>query len=234
MSREEIVKGDALHPGDPVIIDRYSTTARFNHWMTAASLVLLALSGLSLFHPALYFLTGLFGGGSNTRAIHPWIGVFLFFGYMGLFFRFWKVNLWTPADGTWLKKLHVFLTGHEEEMPEVGRYNFAQKAVFWWMGILILISIGSGLAIWDQYFSSYTTVDQKRLAVLIHSMAAIVMICIVIVHVYGALWAKGTMTAMWKGRVTGGWAWRHHRKWLRELAADEKPGPGTPPATPAE
>ncbi|NVO16605.1 MAG: formate dehydrogenase subunit gamma [Rhodoplanes sp.] len=234
MRHDEVVKGDTLHPGDPVIIDRYSTTARFNHWMTAASLVLLALSGLALFHPALYFLTGLFGGGSNTRAIHPWIGVFLFFGYMGLFFRFWKVNLWTPTDGTWLSKLHVFLTGHEEDMPEVGRYNFAQKAVFWWMGILIMISIASGLAIWDQYFSTYTTVDQKRIAVLVHSMAAIVMICIVIVHVYGALWAKGTMTAMLKGRVTGGWAWRHHRKWLRELAADEKARPGTPPATPAE
>jgi len=133
MRRDEIVEGDALHPGDPVVIDRYSTAARFNHWMTAASLVLLALSGLALFHPALYFLTGLFGGGSNTRAIHPWIGLFLFLGYMGLFFRFWKVNLWTPTDGTWLKKLHVFLIGHEEDMPEVGRYNFAQKAVFWWM-----------------------------------------------------------------------------------------------------
>ncbi|CAL8974681.1 formate dehydrogenase subunit gamma [Rhodoplanes serenus] len=232
MRRDEIVEGDALHPGDPVVIDRYSTAARFNHWMTAASLVLLALSGLALFHPALYFLTGLFGGGSNTRAIHPWIGLFLFLGYMGLFFRFWKVNLWTPTDGTWLKKLHVFLIGHEEDMPEVGRYNFAQKAVFWWMGILIMISIASGLVIWEQYFAAYTTVDQKRWAVLIHSVAAIVMICIVIVHVYGALWARGTMTAMIKGRVTGGWAWRHHRKWLRELAADPKANRGT--ATPAE
>jgi formate dehydrogenase subunit gamma len=22
---------------------------------------------------------------------------------------------------------------------------------------------------------------------------------------------------MTRGQVTGGWAWRHHRKWLREL-----------------
>jgi formate dehydrogenase subunit gamma len=22
---------------------------------------------------------------------------------------------------------------------------------------------------------------------------------------------------MTRGRVTGGWAWRHHRKWLKEL-----------------
>ncbi|EJW09761.1 Formate dehydrogenase O gamma subunit [Rhodovulum sp. PH10] len=228
--REEIAPGDDLHPGDPVVIDRYTTDARVNHWLTAASLVLLALSGLALFHPSLYFLTALFGGGQLTRAIHPWLGVFLFVGYVGLFFRFWKVNLWTPTDGSWLAKLHEFLTGHEENMPEVGRYNFAQKTVFWFMGLFILVMIGTGLVIWDQYFGSWSTVEQKRIAVLIHSMCAIVMICIVIVHVYGALWARGTMTAMLKGRVTGGWAWRHHRKWLRELAADKADRGSTTPA----
>ena len=229
MKGEEVAPGDAIHPGDPVIVDRYTADARVNHWLTAGSFVLLALSGLALFHPALYFLTGLFGGGSNTRAIHPWIGAFLFFGYCGLFLRFWKQNLWTPADGTWLKNVHTFLAGHEEDMPEVGRFNFFQKCVFWFMGMLILVSIATGLVIWDQYFAAYTTVDQKRVAVLIHSMAAIVMICIVIVHVYGALWARGTMNAMLKGRVTGGWAWRHHRKWLRELAANPEHRPrGTP------
>lgn len=228
---EEVVKGDTLHPGDPVVIERYSKAARFNHWLTAGSFVLLALSGFALYHPSLFFLTGLFGGGSNTRAIHPWLGVFLALGYLGLFFRFWKVNLWTPVDGTWLAKLHVFLRGHEDAMPEVGRYNFAQKAVFWWMGILIVIAITTGLVIWDRYFAEWTTVDQKRMAVLVHSLSAIAMMCIVIVHVYGAWWARGTMTAMLKGRVTGGWAWKHHRKWLRDLAArpDHRAG-----ATPAE
>jgi formate dehydrogenase subunit gamma len=24
---------------------------------------------------------------------------------------------------------------------------------------------------------------------------------------------------MTRGRVTGGWAWRHHRRWLRELVS---------------
>jgi formate dehydrogenase subunit gamma len=38
-----------------------------------------------------------------------------------------------------------------------------------------------------------------------------------IVHVYAAIWVRGTLPAMVKGRVTGGWAWRHHRKWLRAL-----------------
>jgi formate dehydrogenase subunit gamma len=28
---------------------------------------------------------------------------------------------------------------------------------------------------------------------------------------------RGTVGAMTRGQVTGGWAWRHHRKWLKEL-----------------
>ena len=86
--------GDAVHPGDPVTVDRYTAGARVNHWITATCLVLLALSGLALFHPSLFFLTDLFGGGQATRAIHPWIGVVLFFSFFGLFFRFWRANLW--------------------------------------------------------------------------------------------------------------------------------------------
>jgi hypothetical protein len=36
---------------------------RLNHWITAALFTLLALSGLAIFSPYLFSLTGLFGGG---------------------------------------------------------------------------------------------------------------------------------------------------------------------------
>jgi formate dehydrogenase subunit gamma len=34
---------------------------------------------------------------------------------------------------------------------------------------------------------------------------------------------------MTRGQVTGGWAWRHHRKWLKELVTgktEDEPGAG--------
>jgi len=217
MTAYDVGPKDAVHPGDPVTVDRYTPGARINHWITAGSLVLLAISGLALFHPSLFFLTDLFGGGQNTRMLHPWFGVVLFFGFLGLFLRFWKLNLWKREDGTWLARLRDVLTAHDEKLPEVGKYNAGQKVVFWAMSILIIVLISSGLVIWDQYFAEYTTIDQKRFAVLIHALAAIVTICVWIVHVYAAIWVRGTIGAMTRGRVTGGWAWRHHRKWLREL-----------------
>lgn len=217
MSRSEVDPGDGVHRGKPVIVDRYSAGARVNHWITAASLVLLALSGLALFTPALYFLTGLFGGGATTRMLHPWIGVVLFVSFMGLFFRFYRLNLWERNDNVWLSRLRDVLANDEGKLPEVGKYNAGQKMVFWSMSLLILVLITSGVVIWDQYFSNYFTIDQKRVAVLVHSITAIVAICVWIVHVYAAIWVRGTIGAMTHGQVTGGWAWRHHRKWLRDL-----------------
>jgi formate dehydrogenase subunit gamma len=217
MSAYDVEPGDGVHPGDPVKVDRYTTGARINHWITATSLVLLALSGLALFHPSLFFLTGLFGGGQITRAIHPWIGVVLFFGFFGLFLRFWRANLWKAEDGTWLARLSDVLSGREDRLPEVGKYNAGQKAVFWLMSILIIVLIVSGFGIWDTYFADYSTIGTKRVAVLVHAAAAVAIICVWIVHVYAAIWVRGTIGAMTRGQVTGGWAWRHHRKWLKEL-----------------
>ena len=82
--------GDALHRGKPITVDRYRGATRVNHWVTAISLVLLALSGLSMFHPSLFFLTAIFGGGQFTRTIHPWIGVVLFFSFALLFVQFFQ------------------------------------------------------------------------------------------------------------------------------------------------
>ncbi|WEX74377.1 formate dehydrogenase subunit gamma [Sinorhizobium numidicum] len=215
----DVGKGDSVHPGKPVTVDRYTGGARINHWITAVSLVLLALSGLSLFHPRLFFLSALFGGGQLVRAIHPWIGVVLFFSFLGLFFRFWKLNLWKREDGTWLARVRDVLTAHDERLPEIGKYNAGQKLVFWSMSVLIVVLITSGVVIWDQYFAAYTTIEQKRWALLVHSVAAILAISVWITHVYAAIWVRGTIRAMTRGYVTGGWAWRYHRKWLRELVA---------------
>ena len=220
-------RDDKLRPGDPVIVDRYTTSARINHWITATCLILLAVSGLALFYPDLFFLTALFGGGANTRALHPWLGVVVLFGFYGLFFRFWRACLFVRDDLAWMLGVPDLLAGREEKVPEAGRYNPGQKMFFWAMAGLIIILLATGLVIWDQYFDRYTSVDQKRWAVLVHSICAVLAICAVITHVSMVIWERGTLRAMTRGHVTGGWAWKHHRKWLRALVGgateDHKP-----------
>jgi formate dehydrogenase subunit gamma len=204
---------------------RYATVTRTNHWITAICFVLLTLSGLAMFHPIFFFLSSLFGGGQWTRAVHPWIGIVLVLSYAGLVVQFWRENLWNPDDTAWLRKIDRVIENDEEGVPEVGRFNAGQKFVFWGMALLIPVLLFTGIVIWEVYFGAFTPLVVQRVAVLIHSLAAIAAILIWIIHVYAGIWVRGSMRAMMRGDVTPGWAWRHHRKWLRGLAASDSTGP---------
>jgi formate dehydrogenase subunit gamma len=204
---------------------RNTTVTRINHWITAACFVLLMLSGLSMFHPMLFFLSELFGGGQWTRAIHPWIGIVLLISYAGLIVQFWRDNFWNRDDIAWLRSIGRVMANEEEGLPELGRFNAGQKFVYWSMALLILVLFVTGVVIWEAYFSAYTTIETQRVALLIHSLAAIAAILVWIVHVYAAIWVRGSVGGMTRGYVTPGWAWRHHRKWLRQLATTGSRGP---------
>jgi formate dehydrogenase subunit gamma len=203
-------------------VDRYSTGDRLNHWITATCLILLALSGFALFHPSLFFLTALFGGGQWTRILHPFIGVVLVVSFLGLFLRFVIYNFPNMDDVRWLSRLGAVIDGDEERLPEVGRYNALQKLVFWGMATFITLLVLSGLGLWDVYFAKYLTIEQRRWCAVIHSISAVFITLIVILHIYAGIWVRGTVRAMTLGTVTGGWAWRHHRKWLRREVNEGK------------
>jgi formate dehydrogenase subunit gamma len=225
MERVYSQPGDRIETRLPVEVRRYGPWTRANHWLTAACLILLLISGLGFFHPSLYFLTGLFGGGQTARLIHPWIGVVLFVSFLGLFLRMVRLNLPRREDRIWLANAKDVVTGHEEALPELGKYNAGQKLVFWAMTVLIVVLIVSGIMMWEQYFDGLVSIPTRRIAIIVHSIAAVLIICTWIVHVYAAIWARGTIRAMTRGTVSGGWAWRHHRKWLRELARLDRAGP---------
>ncbi len=213
--------GDHIESTEPVLVSRYRGFTRANHWLTAGSLIVLLLSGMALFHPSLYGLTALFGGGQTTRWLHPFVGVLLFFSFLVLFLQLWRLNLPRPEDTTWVSNIGEVVKGHEEKLPELGKYNAGQKFVFWAMSGLIVVLIVSGIMIWEQFFPDLVTIPVRRWAVLTHSLAAVGITLVFILHVYAAIWTRGTIRAMTRGTVTGGWAWRHHRKWLRELAGRE-------------
>jgi len=206
-------------------IIRTSALMRINHWLTGGCFVLLVLSGLAMFHPLLFWLSNLFGGGQWTRAAHPWIGCILFLSYMGMIVQFWRDQLPSRDDIAWLRSINRVLVNEEEGVPEVPRFNAGQKLVFWAMALLVPVLFFTGLMIWEVYFFTYTSIEQQRIALLIHSLAAVGAIIVWITHVYAGLWIRGSMQAMLHGWVTPGWAYRHHRKWLRRLVETGSRGP---------
>jgi len=74
---------------------------------------------------------------------------------------------------------------------------------------------------WRTYFT--LPVDLVRLAVVVHAISALVLICAILVHIYAGFYVKGSVDAMVRGTVTPGWAWKHHRAWFRQITHDAHP-----------
>lgn len=191
---------------DPNLIVRYTPNERSNHWITAITFVLLALSGLALFHPSMFWLTALFGGGQWTRILHPFVGVVMFVSFAILVVRFWHHNVLDADDRQWLKQIGDVVNNREDRLPPVGRYNAGQKLLFFTLVACLLLLLLSGIVIWRRYFSFYFPIGVIRAAAVVHAAAAFVLIASIIVHIYAALWVKGSIGAMVRGTVTLGWA----------------------------
>ena len=198
-------------------VKRYAVNERWNHWFTAILFVLLAASGLAFFHPAFWSLTAVLGGGESSRYLHPILGVLMLVSF--IFFALQKMgdNLMKSHDWIWMGQIGDVLANRDDRLPEVGKYNAGQKLAYWAMLASMLALMGSGLIIWQQFFSHMFTIETIRTAALVHALSGVVLILTIIVHVYAAIWVKGTIGAMTKGTVSRAWAKHHHPLWYRSL-----------------
>jgi len=207
---------------DNNLIERFKPADRANHWLTAITMILVALSGLALFHPAFFWLTNLFGGGTWTRILHPFIGVVLAVSFGFLAQRFHADNRITDADREWVRRIRDVVANRDQNLPEVGRYNAGQKYLFWIMVVTIALLLASGIVIWQPWFAPWFSIGLTRVAVLIHALAAFVLTAGVLVHIYAVIWIKGTLRGMTRGFVTRAWAKHHHPGWYREVSKGTK------------
>ncbi len=207
---------------DNNLIERFKPADRANHWLTAITMILVALSGLALFHPAFFWLTNLFGGGTWTRILHPFIGVVLAVSFGFLAQRFRADNRITDADREWVRRIRDVVANRDQNLPEVGRYNAGQKYLFWIMVVTIALLLASGIVIWQPWFAPWFSIGLTRVAVLIHALAAFVLTAGVLVHIYAVIWIKGTLRGMTRGFVTRAWAKHHHPGWYREVSKGTK------------
>ncbi|WP_066270584.1 formate dehydrogenase subunit gamma [Hydrogenophaga palleronii] len=196
---------------------RYKDGDRMNHWFIALMFFLAGLSGLAFFHPSLFFLSHLFGGGQWTRILHPFMGLLMVVGFLVFFLKIWRENLINARDREWAKHAGRMLKGDKAGMPPVGKYNFGQKMVFWLMALSLLVLVVTGFMFWRPWFAPFFSIPLMRIAVLLHAVAAVVLILSVIMHVYAAIWVKGTVRAMTRGTVTENWARLNHPLWHEEV-----------------
>lgn len=202
---------------EPGMIVRYGNVNRLNHWLVAFLFLCAGLTGLAIFHPFFYPFTGLFGGGVWTRILHPFFGVVMALAFVGLFWAFWRDNLMNAGDKAWLRAAPTLLRGDEADMPPVAKNNAGQKLVFWSSAICLVVLLVTGFFFWSPYFAPAFPSLVKRIAVVLHALAATILILTIIVHIYAAIWVKGSIAAMTRGTVSEGWARFHHPLWWQKM-----------------
>jgi formate dehydrogenase subunit gamma len=216
----------------PRYIQRYTDGQRLNHWLIALLFLCAGASGLAFFHPSLFWLSTFFGGGTWARILHPFLGVAMVLAFIGLAVKLWRENLLHAHDRDWLRHAPKMLKGDKAGMPPVGKYNAGQKAVFWVFVVALAVLLVTGFMFWQPWFAPAFAIPLRRVAVLLHAIAAFALVLGVIVHVYAAIWVKGTVRAMTRGTVNEGWARQNHPLWHREVttraAAHTTPGLARP------
>jgi formate dehydrogenase subunit gamma len=204
-------------------LKRYGDWTRMNHWAIVCFFFGAGLSGLAFFHPSLFFLTNLFGGGPWTRILHPYMGLLMALAFVGMYVQLWRDNLIIKVDIEWLKKVNELFAGRKENLPEVGKYNAGQKLAFWSMTGCLLILVFTGILFWHAWFPGFP-IWARRIGVLLHAGSATVLILTVITHIYAAIWVKGTTRAMTEGYVSKGWAKANHPLWFKQVTQGDQAG----------
>lgn len=204
----------------PDAIKRYSEAERLTHWAVALAYIALFLSGLALFHPFFYWISALFGSPTLMRILHPFIGVGLAVLFAGYAIRLWRENLLNASDRQWLRNMFRYVNGKSEVRVE-GKYNAGQKIMYWSMVLSILALLLTGLVIWRPYFAPEFTLTTRRAAAVLHVVFAFIMFVGIGIHIYAAIWTRGSMRAMTRGWVTRRWARYHHPGWYEKVVEKE-------------
>ncbi len=207
------------------LIERFTTIERAAHWLTASSFILLGVTGLNLLFgkhvllpvvgPSIFGVITYYG-----KISHNFIG-FAFMVGIVLMFVMWVVhNIPSRHDLVWLAKGGGLIgKGH----PPAKKFNAGQKVIFWttvgggavlsWTGLQLMFPFGGILS-----FALATSIFDMQLIVLIHSILAVVMVCVIIAHIYiGTIGMEGAFDAMGSGYVDENWAHEHHSIWLDEV-----------------
>lgn len=204
--------------GDKIL--RHTASERINHWVVAIVFLFTAISGLGFFFPSLNWFMNILGTPELSRLLHPFVGSVMAILFLFMFIRYLKYNFIDKDDLVWAKNIHKVL--QNEEAGDIGHYNLGQKGIYWMLSLSLVLLTVSGVVIWRPYFADYFSIPVIRIALLVHSLSAILLIITVFVHAYAAFWVKGSIRSMVEGWVTRGWAKKHHPRWYREILEEEK------------
>src|SRR5262249_32903333 len=121
---------------------------------------------------------------------------------------------WNADDRRWTRRIGAYITNTDAREPEyVDFFNAGQKIYFWAIATSAVVFVMTGIPMWFPRTFGRVTVE---IGLVLHDLAALVMLVGFIVHLYeGTAAQPGTFQAMTRGTVDERWAWTHHPAWYR-------------------
>jgi formate dehydrogenase subunit gamma len=202
---------------------RFSSFERFSHWLTAASFVVLGLTGLNITFGKIVLLPVIgpeaFSSMSEAaKYVHNYVSAAFVIGLVLIVALWIKDNLPRKVDIDWIKQGGGFI---KSKHAPSGRFNAGEKLVFWFaLGAGAAVIISGCLLIFPFYV---TDIVGMQIAQVVHAVIAVLFIAVIIAHIYiGTLGMEGAFEAMATGEVDLNWAKEHHDLWLEEQLAKER------------
>lgn len=211
-------------------VKRFGFIERANHWMTAFSFIMLALSGI-----VIAYGTTLIGPVFGEQALGDvgWVSTWGHMMFAPPFFLgicvmavLWILrNLPEPRlDIPWLVRLGGFMSDNPDN-PPAKKFNAGQKVTFWVAVLGGLAMTASGVTLMFPYW--WLGLDGMIWMMLAHGLIGLLLIAFFVGHAYiGTVGMQDAIDAMWSGDVDLNWAREHHELWLDELERKGKLPPG--------
>src|SRR5258708_7479776 len=216
---------------------RFNSLERFSHWLTAASFVVLGLTGLNITFGKLVLLPMIgpeaFSSLSQAaKYVHNYVSAAFVIGLVLIVALWIKDNIPQKVDIDWIRQGGGFI---KSKHAPSGRFNPGEKLVFWF-------ALGAGLAVilsgYLLMFPFYVTdIAGMQIAQIVHAVIPVLFVAVIIALIYiGTIGMEGAFEAMATGEVDLNWAKEHHDLWLKDQLTNERLAArsGQSSATPAE
>ncbi len=234
-----------------VSILRFNLIERTAHWIAAISFVVLALTGLNILYGRYFFIPVIgqdaFAAITSVgKFVHDWVGYAFGVGVVMIIVLWLKDNIPNALDIKWLAKFGGLFSQHPDVPAK--KFNAGQKIIYWSVafGGISLFATGLSLlfpfeiGLFAKTFlvlnifgadlpTALSPLQETQLALLWHSIVALIMTVIMIGHIYiGTVGMEGAFDAMYSGEVDMNWAKEHHSLWVEETEGEGGSKTGNP------
>jgi formate dehydrogenase subunit gamma len=198
---------------------RFNTFERFVHWLTAATFIVLGLTGLNITFGRALLLPWMGPQAFSTwsewaKYSHNYLSFAFTIGVVLSFLIWIGQNMPTAADVEWVKMGGGM--GKSGKHAPAHKFNAGQKFIYWMVMLGGAAMIISGYMLMFPFYYGMT-VGNMELAEIFHGVVAMLFIALILVHTYmGTIGMEGAFEAMSEGTVDLNWAKEHHNLWVEE------------------